>query len=297
MNTITPHKICIVTGTRAEYGLMRPLMQLLRDAPETELQIIATGMHLEEAFGMTVSEIENDGFDVSARVPIELNDDSATGIARSMGLATERIARAYADLKPDLLVMLGDRFEILAAAQVAMVSRIPIAHIHGGERTEGLIDEAIRHAVTKMAHLHFVTTEEFNHRVVQLGEAPDSVFTVGAPALDTIATLKPMSSSAISASLDGFALNSPLLMVTYHPVTLSLSGQETATRALLDSLTATPEARVLFTGVNADTEGGDIAALIHAWGNEPQDRARWVTSLGHERYLSTLAIADAVVGS
>lgn len=290
-------RICVVTGTRAEYGLLNPLLQLLDGAPDVDLSIVASGAHLSEAHGMTVREIEADGFTIAAQVDLELGDDSALAIAASMGLGVKRFAEAFDVLSPELIVLLGDRYEMLAAAEAALVLRLPVAHIHGGERTEGTIDESIRHAITKMSHLHFTTTDEFSRRVIQLGEQPDRVFSVGAPCLDTIATLKPMVREELERSLDGFSLKPPFLLVTYHPVTLAADGQEAAVANILEALDAFPEAQVLFTGVNADTDASVIAKRIDAFVKDRPDRTKLVASLGHHRYLSAMAIADGVVGN
>ena len=212
---MSKRKICVVTATRAEYGLLFWLLRELQQTPDVELQLVVTGTHLSAVFGMTVDGIEADGFEIRARLPIPLDDDSPVGVTRSMAAATCAFADCFAALAPDLLVLLGDRYEMLAAAQAAMVARVPIAHLHGGEATEGAIDEAIRHAITKMSHLHFVAAEAFRQRVLQLGEAPQNVWVVGATGLDNIARLELMDRAAIEAEL-GVALATPSYLVTYH---------------------------------------------------------------------------------
>src|SRR5262245_8205190 len=212
-------RICVVTGTRAEYGLLTWLMHAIRDDPQLELQVVATAMHLEPAFGQTVDLIRQDGFTVDAEVPTQLTSDAPVDIAKSTGLAVGGVAEAFKRLRPDIVVLLGDRFETLAAASAAALMRIPIAHIHGGEISEGAIDDVFRHAITKLSHLHFVAAEPFRERVIQMGEAPERVFTVGAPGLDNLVRL-PLPRRAELSERVGLDLGRQLFLVTYHPATL-----------------------------------------------------------------------------
>lgn len=288
-------KICVVTGSRAEYGLLYWLLKEIQADPRLDLQLAVTGMHLSPEFGMTVRQIEADGFVPDARVDMLVSSDTPAGIAKSIGLGVIGFADALARLAPDLLVILGDRFEILAAAQAAMVARIPMAHIHGGELTEGLIDEAIRHSLTKMSHLHFVTAERYRERVIQLGESPDRVWNVGAPGLDAIRRIPRMDRGALSGSL-GFDLRAPYFLVTYHPVTLVDGGRQGAD-ALFGALAEFPEYRLLITGANADTGNSAVREAIQAFSAANPGRVFSAVSLGQQRYLSALAHAEAVIGN
>lgn len=290
-----PRRIAVVTGTRAEYGLLYWLIRSLHEDAEVELQLVVTGMHLSPEFGLTVRDIERDGFPIADRVEMLLSSDTPEGIAKSIGLGTIGFADTFRRLRPDVLVLLGDRFEMLAAAQAAMVARIPIAHLHGGESTFGLIDEAIRHAVTKMAHLHFVAAEDYGRRVIQMGEQPDRVFVHGTPGLDHLAGMDWMSRQDLSDSL-GLALGSPLFLVTYHPVTLD-DGSAESMEALLTALDAFPEASIVFTWPNADTGGRVLISMIEAYVARNPHRATAVASLGQRRYLSAMRLADAVIGN
>lgn len=293
---MTPRrKICVVTATRAEYGLLFWLLKALEANAEVELQLVVTGTHLSASFGMTVRQIEADGFAISDCVSMLLHDDSPRGIAKSMGLATIGFADAFARLKPDIVVLLGDRYELLAAAQTALVARIPIAHIHGGEATEGAIDEAIRHAITKMSHLHFVAAEAFRRRVVQLGEAPERIWVVGATGLDNVERLPLLTREQLSAHL-GIELARPTFLITYHPVTLLNEDPGQAMAMLLNVMDETGGTLVL-TGVNADTGASAIRQVADKFARERPGRVALVESLGSLRYLSAIRHADAVVGN
>lgn len=292
---MTRRRICVVTATRAEYGLLYWLLDALRADASVELQLVVTGTHLSERFGMTVRQIEADGLAIAARVPMPLDDDSPLGVTRALAAATAGLGEAFARLAPDLLVLLGDRYEVLAAAQAAMVARIPIAHIHGGEATEGLIDEAIRHAVTKMSQLHFVAAEAFRRRVIQLGEAPQRVWTVGATGLDNIARLPLLDRQALQASL-GLELRRPSFLVTHHPVTLRAADQGQALRTLLHVLDETG-GTIIITGVNADTGAQALRVEAERFAAARPGRVLLVESLGALRYLSAVAAVDAVVGN
>ena len=293
----TKRKICIVTGTRAEYGLLYWLMKEIGADPDLQLQLIATGMHFSPEFGLTYQQIEADGFTIDAKVEMLLSSDSPVGIAKSMGLGVIGFADALDRLKPDILVVLGDRFEILAATQAAMVARIPIAHIHGGEATEGLIDEAIRHAVTKMSHLHFTAAEPYRKRVIQLGEAPGRVFNTGAVGLDNLIQLNLLNRAELEKALD-FKLNSaPVILCTYHPVTLSESDADYVLGELFKALDRLPSAKVVFTKSNADMGGRVINQMIDDYALKNPERVAACVSLGQVRYLSLLREADVVLGN
>lgn len=291
-----PRKICVVTGTRAEYGLLYWLMRDIEDEPSLALQLIVTGAHLEAKFGHTVDVIEADGFQIDARVPIDLANDTPASIARSTGLATAGIAEAFEKLSPDIVVLLGDRFEMLAAATAAMLTRNPIAHIHGGEATEGLIDEAIRHAISKMSHFHFASAEPYRRRIIQMGETPKYVFNVGAPGLDNIEKLTLLDSSTLSDEL-GIDLVSGYFLVTYHPVTLSTDNPENVIKGMFAALDAYPDHKVIFTGVNADPGNAKIDQLIKEYAAKDASRIKVATSLGQVRYLSALKHCSAVIGN
>lgn len=293
---MSQRRICIVTGTRADYGLLYWLMHEVREDPALHLQIVATGMHLSPEFGLTYQEIENDGFTIDETVEMLLSSDSPVGIAKSIGVGTMGFADALARLEPDMVVLLGDRFEILAAAQAALVARIPIAHIHGGETTEGAIDESIRHAVTKMAHLHFVSAAPFRRRVIQLGENPDRVFEVGAPGLDYIRQLNLLDREALGQSI-GFKIEAPTFIITYHPATLQDRPPVESVEEILRALDHFPKARLIFTKCNADTRGRAINERIEEYVAQNQSRACVHTSLGQQRYLSALHHVDLMIGN
>lgn len=288
-------RVCVVTGTRADYGLLYWPMRELEQDPDIELQLIVTGMHLSPEFGMTVHEIERDGFPIADRIEMLLSSDSPAGIAKAIGLGVIGFADCLARLRPHVMLLLGDRFEILAAAQAAMIARIPIAHIHGGESTAGLIDDPIRHSVTKMAQYHFVAAEPFRKRVIQMGERPERVFVTGAPGLDHMRRTPLMERAELERSL-GFELSRPTLLVTYHPVTLDGRSPATPMTELLAALDTVPDATIILTRSNADTDGRVINEMIDAYAAR-NARAHAFTSLGHRRYLSTLHAVDAVVGN
>jgi UDP-N-acetylglucosamine 2-epimerase (non-hydrolysing)/GDP/UDP-N,N'-diacetylbacillosamine 2-epimerase (hydrolysing) len=289
-------KICIVTGTRAEYGLLYWLMKEIQGDPDLELQTIATGMHLSPEFGLTYKKIEEDGFTINEKVEMLLSSDTPVGIAKSVGLGVIGFADALARQKPDIMVVLGDRFEILAAAQAAMIARIPIAHIHGGETTEGAIDEAIRHAVTKMAHFHFTAAEPYRRRIVQLGEAPERVMNYGAPGLDNIKKLKLLNRAAFEKAIK-FSLGKMSFLVTYHPVTLSAANPDQSFKELTNALDQFPEAKIIFTKANADTAGRIINYNIEKYVKQNPQRAKVFTSMGQLLYLSAIKNMDIVIGN
>ena len=288
-------KICVVTGTRAEFGFMRLLMQQIAGCDDLELQVVATGMHLSPEFGMTYLEIVEAGFVIDAKVEMLLSADSSSAVSKSMGLGMIGFADAYARLQPDLIVVLGDRFEIFAAAAAALIAGIPIAHLHGGETTEGAFDEAIRHSVTKMSHLHFVAADEYRRRVIQLGEQPERVFMVGGLGIDAIKQIKPMEREALEASLD-FKLGKHTVLVTFHPVTLEGQSSGRQMEELLAALSALEDTHIIFTMPNADTGGRELIDQVEDFvATHPNARA--YTSLGQLRYLSCMRLVDAVVGN
>lgn len=289
-------KVCVVTGTRAEYGLLSRLMWLIRADHDLTLQIIATNMHLSPEFGLTYKEIEADGFTIDKKVEMLLSSDTSNAITKSIGLATIGFADAYEDLQPDILLILGDRFEILAAATAALIYKIPVAHLHGGEITEGAYDDAIRHAITKMSHLHFVSTEIYRQRVIQMGEHPSTVFNVGALGCENIKSLKLMRKDELEESL-GFKLDRNTILITYHPVTMECNTSEQQFRELLSAIDLFPELKVIFTMPNSDTDGRIIMKMIKEYVAKNPERTVWFDSLGCYRYLSVLQYIGGVVGN
>ncbi|MDE1220594.1 UDP-N-acetylglucosamine 2-epimerase [Vibrio aestuarianus] len=290
-------KVAVFTGTRAEYGLLYWIIKGLQESPSTELQLYVGGMHLSPEFGKTIEQIKSDSFPITEKLEFLLSSDTPVGIAKSMGLALIGAADALERTKPDLLVVLGDRFESMAICQAAMVAQIPIAHIHGGETTEGLIDEAVRHSITKMSHLHFTATEEYRRRVIQLGENSSHVFNVGAPGIDSIKALKLLSRIDLSKSIDFDITEAPYMVVTYHPVTLSRDGAVEDLKQLLIALQQYPDHRFLITYPNADTHGRALIPLLDEFAKELQGRVLLIQSLGQLRYLSALKYADLVIGN
>jgi len=292
MNT---RKICVVTGTRAEYGLLYWLMKEIQKDKSLELQIIATGMHLSPEFGLTYKEIEKDFF-ITKKIEMLLSSDTAVGISKSMGLAQISFAEAYEDLKPDLLVVLGDRYEIFSACSAAMIANIPIVHLHGGETTQGAFDESIRHSITKMSHLHFTATDEYRKRVIQLGEQPENVFNVGGMGIENIKRLKLLSLKEFEKSIN-FKLNKKNILVTFHPVTLENSTAKEQFQALLNAIDTLKNTNIIFTKANSDTDGRVINTMIDEYVKKNNNKAIGFTSLGQLRYLSALQYVDGVVGN
>lgn len=288
-------KICVISGTRAEYGLLHWVMQGIKDDPELTLQLIVTGMHLSPEFGLTYRDIEQDGFQIDRKVEMLMSSDTSVGIAKSIGLGIIGFADALNELKPDLIVVLGDRFEILSAVSAALVARIPVAHIHGGELTEGAFDDAIRHCITKMSHLHFVATEEYRQRVIQLGEHPDRVFLVGGLGIDNIKKHKLLDREELEASLD-FKLGSKNLLITFHPVTLEASTASVQMAQLLAALAELEDTQLIFTMPNADTDGRELICMVEQFVAQHANAISYV-SLGQLRYLSCIAHVDGVVGN
>ncbi|MCG2775784.1 MAG: UDP-N-acetylglucosamine 2-epimerase [Desulfobacterales bacterium] len=289
-------KICIVTGTRAESGILYWLMKEIQEDPDLELQIIATGMHMSPEFGLTYRQIEKDGFKIDKKIEMLLSSDTPIGVSKSMGLGMIGFSEAYADLKPHIVVLLGDRFEIFSAAAAAMIARIPIAHLHGGETTEGAFDEAIRHSITKMSHLHFTGAEEYRKRAIQLGENSARVFNVGGLGIDNIKKLKLLNRNEFEDSIN-FRLGPKNLMITFHPVTLEHATAGEQFQNLLDALDELQNTRFVFTKPNADTEGRVIIKMIDDYASGNSHKAIAFVSLGQLRYLSAMQFVDGVVGN
>ncbi len=289
-------KICVITGGRAEYGLLRPLLEELRGDTCLCLQLIVTGMHLSSEFGFTYREIENDGFIINKKVDMRLKVDTSAGILKSMGFALSGFAKAYKELTPDIIVVLGDRYEIFSAVVAAYVSRIPVAHIHGGESTEGVFDEGFRHSITKMSYLHFSSTEKYRTRIIQLGESPERVFNVGAIGLDNIKKLKLLPKSELERALK-FEFKKHNLLVTFHPVTLEHNTSKEQFKNLLEVLDGLKKTALIFTKANADTGGRIINSMIDKYVLKNRNKASAFTSMGQIRYLSTMKFVDAVVGN
>ena len=260
------------------------------------LQLVVTGTHLSTAFGKTVTIIEEDGFAINERINLEIGSDSPASIARSLGLAVIGMGQAFEKLAPDIVVVLGDRYEMFAAAGAAMIARIPIAHIHGGEVTEGAIDDAMRHAITKMSHLHFVSAEDYRTRVIQLGEMPEHVVTVGAPGLDCIKNMKLMNRSRLDEDLE-LPTDCDFFLVTYHPETMSSRDPSDEVKEMLTALDQFPNIRVLLTGVNADLGHSAISRLLANYAAKHKERVSLHQSLGQLRYLSAMKYAAAVIGN
>jgi GDP/UDP-N,N'-diacetylbacillosamine 2-epimerase (hydrolysing) len=287
--------ICVVTGSRAEFGLLRPVMESIRQAPDLDLQVIATGMHLSPEFGLTYRDIEQHGFAIDRKVEMLLSSDTPVGLAKSMGIGLIGFGDALQELRPDVLLVLGDRFEMLSAAAAAMVARIPIAHLHGGETTEGAFDEAIRHSITKMSHLHFVAADQYRRRVIQLGEHPDRVFVVGGLGIDSITRLRLLDRPALETAL-GFQLGARNLLVTFHPATLENATSAEQMGELLAALDGRQDTNLIFTMPNADTDSRVLFRMIQEFvATHPTARA--YTSLGQLLYLSCLQHVDGVVGN
>jgi GDP/UDP-N,N'-diacetylbacillosamine 2-epimerase (hydrolysing) len=289
-------KICIATGTRAEYGLLKPLIEKVKAVKKWELQILVTGAHLSPEFGLTYKLIIEDGIKIDAKVEMLLSSDSAEGIVKSMGLGMIGFAEAFKNLSPDLIVVLGDRYEIMALAASALIFKIPIVHIHGGEVTEGAYDDSIRHSITKMSHIHFTATEEYRKRVVQLGENPDYVYNVGAIGLDNIFNLKLLSRGQLEKEL-GLKFKKYNYQVTFHPATLDEATPESQFRELLAAIDEQKDSFFIFTKSNADTDGRNINYLIDDFVKTNPKKAAAFTSLGSLKFLSVLQVCNAIVGN
>jgi GDP/UDP-N,N'-diacetylbacillosamine 2-epimerase (hydrolysing) len=288
-------KICVVTGSRADYGLLRFVMQGINEDADLVLQVVATGMHLSPTFGLTYREIEADGFNIDAKVENLSSSDTPVGIAESMGKGLSGCAEVFSRLQPDMIVVLGDRFEIFSATVAALVAKIPVAHLHGGETTMGAFDEAFRHSITKMSHLHFVAAEEYRKRVIQLGEDPKNVFLVGGLGVDAIKSVSLLSKDELESSL-GIKFQSKSLLVTFHPVTLEDETSEAQMKELLSALSDLSDTTLIFTMPNADPGGLALLKMIEQF-VESHRNAHSFISLGQQRYLSCIAQVDGVVGN
>ena len=289
-------KICVVTGTRAEYGLLRWLMDGINKSTKLDLQIVVTGMHLSPEFGLTYQEIENDGFKIDKKIEMLLSADTPSSISKSTGLGLIGFADAFYELNPDIVIVLGDRYEVLAASLAAMFENIPIAHIHGGETTAGAFDEAIRHSITKMSWWHFVAADEYEKRVIQLGENPERVFNVGGLGVDTIKKTNLLSKDELMIKA-GIKFGKKNLLITYHPVTLENKTSQQDFKSLLDVLSEIKDIYLIFTMPNADSDGRIIKKMINDFVFNQSERSISFTSMGSLNYLSTLQYVDGVVGN
>lgn len=289
-------KICVVTGTRAEYGLLKPVIKRINDDNELQLQLIVTGMHLSPEFGLTYKEIINDGFEITEKVEMLLSSDTSIGISKSTGLALISFAEVFERLKPDIIVILGDRYEMLAVAISAMFSNIPIAHLHGGEATEGSIDEAIRHSITKMSYIHFTSTEVYRNRVIQLGEDPNRVFNVGSTSVEIINNLKLLNKEELENEIN-MKLDGKIALLTFHPTTLECCLEEKQFLEILKALDYFKEIKIIFTKANSDKNGRIINQMIDKYVEENNDRCKAFTSMGQLRYLSAMKYCDFVIGN
>lgn len=289
-------KVCIITGTRAEYGLLKPVIDRIHLNDHLDLQIITTGMHLSPEFGLTYKEIEQDGYRIDEKIEILLSSDTSIGITKTMGLAMISFSECFSRLKPDIIIVLGDRFEIFSAVSAAMIARIPVAHLHGGEATEGVIDEAIRHSITKMSYLHFTSTEEYRNRVIQLGEHPERVFNVGAVGVENIKSLKLLTKNELEEQIN-FNLGSKFVLVTFHPVTLDNHSAKEQFHNLLCALDKLYDVKIVFTKANADTDGRIINQMIDEYVVNNKNKSIAFTSMGQLKYLSAMKYASAVIGN
>ena len=289
-------KICIVTSTRADWGLLSGIAQALNKRDDVTLQIIATNMHLVEKFGNTWQEIERDGLKINYKVPMPCNTDTANGTINAMGECMQGMSKAFEELNPDMLLILGDRYEMLAVAATALIHRIPVAHMHGGEVTQGAFDESIRHSITKMSHLHFTSTEEARNRVIQLGENPAHVFNTGAIGVYNILNTDFLSRQELEDSL-GTSIPEKSIFVTFHPSTLDDISPRTQCENLLKALELHQDYKILFSYPNNDPSGQVIIELIEDFVSRNHERSIVFPSLGARRYLSVLKCVSAVVGN
>lgn len=292
---MSSRKICIVTGSRAEYGLLYWLIKNIESDHELELQLIVTGMHLCSEFGMTYLEIERD-FKIDRKIDLNLTSDTSIGISKSMAIALTSFTEVYEELKPDILLVLGDRYEIFSAASAAMISKIPIAHLHGGESTEGLIDEAIRHCISKMSHLHFTAADIYTKKLIQLGEDPKNVFNVGGLGIENIKRLKLLSKLDFE-NLIKFKLNSKNIIVTFHPVTLETKTSQKQFLELLSSLDELENTNIIFTKTNSDIDGKVINLMIDEYVLKNPKKSIAFSSMGQLNYLSALQYVDFIIGN
>lgn len=289
-------KICVATATRAEYGLLKPLISAISAEPNWQLQILVTGAHLSPEFGLTYKVIEEDGFRIDRKVEMLLSADTSTSIVKSMGIGMLGYADAFQDLAPDLLIVLGDRYEMLSVASSALIFNIPIAHIHGGEITEGAYDDAIRHSISKMSHLHFASTEDYRQRIIQMGENPENVYNVGAIGLDNVKNLELLSRKELEENLN-IKFNTYNYQVTFHPSTLDKESPEVQFQILLDAVSEQEDSFFIFTKSNADTGGRMINQMIDDFVQNNPELCAAFTSLGNRRFLSLVKECDAILGN
>lgn len=289
-------KICIVTGTRAEYGLLRPLIDKINKDEDIELQLVVTGMHLSKEFGYTYKQIEEDGYKIKEKINILSNSDDSVSISEAMSKAILEFSKCFIRLKPDIIVLLGDRYEIFSVASAATVLRIPITHINGGETTEGAFDEAYRHSITKMSYLHFTSTEEYRKRVIQLGECPERVFNVGALGVENIKNIKLLSKAELEKSIN-FSFDKNVALITFHPVTLENNTAVEQFNELLSAIDEVNDLKIIFTKANSDTDGMKINKLIDNYVEHNQDKAIAFTSMGILKYLSAMKYCSFVLGN
>lgn len=289
-------KVCIATGTRAEYGLLKPLMEKMVADSFFDLRILVTGAHLSPEFGLTYKQIEKDGFTIDEKVEMLLSADTDESIVKSMGLAMISFTDSLKRINPDLLIILGDRYEILSLASSALIFKIPIAHIHGGEITTGAYDDAIRHAVTKMSHYHFASTEEYRNRIIQMGENPENVYNVGAIGLDNIANLKLLTKEELASELN-IQFKKYNYQITFHPATLDKTSPEVQFNTLLEAIDEQEDSFFIFTKANADTNGRIINSLIDDYVAQNPQKSKAFSSLGTLRFLSVLQHSHAIVGN
>ena len=289
-------KICVATGTRAEYGLLKPLIDQINIEPDWQLQLLVTGAHLSPEFGLTYQQIEADGLRIDSKVEMLLSSDTAQGIVKSMGLGMIGYADAFKNLQPDLLIIIGDRYEMLSVVSAALIFKIPIAHLHGGEITEGAYDDAIRHAITKMSHLHFTSTASYRNRVIQMGERAEHVFNVGAIGLDNIANFKLLTKRELEKEL-GITFSKYNYKVTFHPATFEHASSAQQFQELLNAIDMQQESFFIFTKANADTDGRLINQMIDQYVVKHPNKAVAFTSLGTLKFLSVLKVCNAIVGN
>ncbi|MFD2044934.1 UDP-N-acetylglucosamine 2-epimerase [Ornithinibacillus salinisoli] len=290
-------KICVITGTRAEYGLLKPLISKIKNDNQLELKLIVTGMHLSPEFGLTYKEIEHDDFIIDEKIEILMSSDSSIGINKAMGLAMISFSECYQRLQPDIILVLGDRYEIFSAVSAATVARIPVAHLHGGETTEGAIDEAMRHSITKMSYLHFTSTSTYKNRIIQLGEDPSRVFNVGAIGIENIKNINPLPKDVLERDIN-FRFGQYTALVTFHPVTLENNySSEDQFKILLNALDQIEGLKVIFTKANSDMDGRIINTMIDEYVNINRDKYISFTSMGQLRYLSAMKYVDVVIGN
>ncbi len=290
------NKVCVITATRAEYGLLKPLIDALSQSNDYHLQLLVTGTHLSNEFGMTWKAIEKDGYTIDAKVEMLLSSDTPVGVSKSLGVMCMGLADAFESLQPDFIVLLGDRYEMVGVATVANLFSIPVVHIHGGEITQGALDDNFRHAITKLSHLHFASTAEYRQRIIQLGERPDKVFEVGAIGVDNIRNMKLLSRNELSESID-LDISQPYFLVTYHPATVGSSDVNVEIDNLMSALLSVPNTQSIITMSNADVGGRLINQRLEYWQGKYPERIALFTSLGQLRYLSAIKHCLAVVGN